>query len=79
MGQMSDSQPKTAKLSIGQLRRQVVLDTEAVYRVCTVTPTLVQVEVVRAPGLAPGHRFQFTCAAVLGMDVVESGDDAAKS
>lgn len=48
-----------------------MLDTEAVYRVCEVGPTSVQVEVVRAPGLTPGHRFAFTREAVLRMDAID--------
>jgi hypothetical protein len=65
--------------SIGQLRRQVVLGTEAVYRVVGLTARSVQVEVVRAPGLTPGDRYMFTRAAVLRMDVLDLDEGAAGS
>ena len=41
------------------------------YRVIHVVGELVEVEVVSAPGLAPGTVLQFTQAAVAGMSVVE--------
>jgi hypothetical protein len=65
--------PGDAELAVGQLRKQVFLETEAVYRVCEVSATSVQVEVVRAPGLTPGQRFTFTAAAVLRMALL-AGD-----
>jgi hypothetical protein len=65
------------ELRIGELRRHVRLASEAVYRVCGWDQLLVQVEVVRAPGLNPGQRFQFTLEAVMQMDVVVPGDDDA--
>jgi hypothetical protein len=61
---------------VGEFRRQTGLSTEAVYRVCGCTETVVQVEVVRAPGLDSGQRFTFTRAAVANMAVVS---DVAES
>ena len=58
------------ELTIGQLRRQVLLGTEAVYRVCALGAELVEVEVVSAPGLPPGRRFKFTRDAIEQMDLV---------
>ena len=63
------------ELRIGELRRQVRLASEAVYRVCGWDQLLVQVEVVRAPGLSPGQRFQFALEAVMQMDVVADPAD----
>jgi hypothetical protein len=60
-------------LASGQLRRRISLGTEAVYRVCEVGSTSVQVEVVRAPGLQPGRRFVFTRADVLRMECLDDG------
>jgi len=41
-----------------------------VYRVCRAQGELVEVEVVRAPGLSSGQRFEFTLRAVSAMEVV---------
>jgi hypothetical protein len=59
-----------ADLAVGQLRRQVVLESEAVYRVCEIGSSSVEVEVVRAPGLSAGARYRFTRAAVLAMEEI---------
>jgi hypothetical protein len=64
------------ELRVGELRRQVVLHSEAVYRVCDWNQTLVEVEVVSAPGLEPGRRFHFTVSAVTAMTVVAGPGDA---
>ena len=58
------------ELRIGQLRRQILLGTEALYRVCDFGQELVEVEVVRAPGLQSGRRFNLTRDAVENMDPV---------
>jgi hypothetical protein len=55
----------------GELRRQEVLGTEAVYRIVDVQGELVEVEVVRAPGLAPGRRLRLTADAVQRMQLIE--------
>jgi hypothetical protein len=55
----------------GELRRHEVLGTEAVYRIVDVQGELVEVEVVRAPGLAPGRRLRLTADAVKRMQLVE--------
>lgn len=60
------------ELTIGQLRRQVLLDTEALYRVCGLGAELVEVEVVSAPGLSPGRRFKLTRDAIERMDLVRN-------
>lgn len=63
------------ELIAGELRKRVLLGSEAVYRVCDWNQALVEVEVVRSPGLEPGQRFQFALAAVTAMVVVsEPGD-----
>lgn len=64
-----------SELSVGQLRRLVVLETEAVYRVCGLAPGLVDVEVVKAPGLTVGQQFAFTREAVLAMDLLDGDGD----
>ena len=56
----------------GELRGKTLLGTEAVYRVIALEGELVLVEVVSAPGLAPGDRFRFTLSAVEAMAVVRS-------
>ena len=58
-------------IASGQLRRQIKLGSEAVYRIAAVEGPHVQVEVVRAPGLDPGQRFKFTRAAVELMELVD--------
>jgi hypothetical protein len=58
----------------GQLLKQEVLGTEAIYRVIATNDRGVEIEVVRAPGLKPGTRFVFALAAVLAMDPLTSGD-----
>jgi hypothetical protein len=63
------------ELRIGELRRHVRLGSEAVYRVCDWDQMGAEVEVVRAPGLRPGQRFQFTLAAVIEMTVVPDPAD----
>jgi hypothetical protein len=61
-------------LASGQLRRRISLGTEAVYRVVEVSDKSVQVEVVRAPGLTPGRRFDFTRVDVQRMECVDGAD-----
>ncbi len=58
-------------LAVGQLRRQVRLESEAVYRVCELDDDFAAVEVVRAPGLHPGQRFRFKRDAVAAMELAE--------
>jgi len=68
------------ELRVGELRRHVLLSSEAIYRVCDWNQTLVEVEVVSAPGLEPGRRFQFAVSAVAEMAVIsEPGDSTAAS
>ena len=62
------SQPR--ELRAGELRRRVLLGTEAIYRVCDWNDELAEVEVVQAPGLRRGQRFTFDVAAVRNMAVV---------
>lgn len=58
------------ELSVGQLRRQLKLGTEAIYRVQDVSTDPVQVEVVSGPGLLAGDTYSLTRAAVLEMEVL---------
>ena len=65
-------------LRIGELRRNVRLGSEAVYRICGWDEELVVVEVVNAPGLEAGQRFRFARQAVTQMAVIDAGgSDAA--
>jgi hypothetical protein len=64
------------ELVVGQLRRQVRLDTDAVYRVQGWDDSHVRVQVVRAPGLTPGDTFTFTREAVQAMHVIRKRDSA---
>lgn len=57
-------------LAVGQLRRNVLLGSEAIYRIVEWDGSRVEVEVVDAPGLVSGLRLGFTLEAVLGMLVV---------
>jgi hypothetical protein len=58
-----------ARRRLGGIYRQRTLGTEAVYRVVArgVRDALIQVEVIRAPGLRPGSRLTFTGKAVAAM------------
>ncbi len=58
-------------LGVGQLRRQSMLDTEAVYRVVELGEETVRVEVITAPGLPPGRQFEFAAAAVRRMELLD--------
>lgn len=53
------------------LLRNRVLAGDAFYRVVDASADFVVVEVVSAPGLAPGARLRFTQAAVARMSLVE--------
>lgn len=64
---MSQRKPE---LAVGQLRSQVRLGTQALYRVRDWDEHGVRMEVVSAPGLAAGAVFMFTKGAVRDMDVV---------
>lgn len=44
----------------GRILRQTLLGSEAVYRVVAESQSLVEVQVVSAPGLGPGDRVHFT-------------------
>jgi hypothetical protein len=56
-------------LEVNQHRSHARLGTKAVYRVCGFTDSLVEVEVVRSPGLERGQRFRFDAAAVRKMPI----------
>jgi hypothetical protein len=49
-----------------------MLGTEAVYRVRAVRHEIIDVEVVRAPGLQAGQRFAFTREVVVAMELLSS-------
>jgi hypothetical protein len=61
-------------LEVGQLRRQVRLGSQAVYRVCAIEDAHVDVEVIDAPGLQRGQHFRFTRDALLEMEIVRDAD-----
>lgn len=63
-----------SELRVGQLRRQLRLGSEAVYRITAVGSVLVELSVVRAPGLAADRTFVFSRDAVLAMEVVGETD-----
>ncbi len=52
----------------GALLRQVKLGSEAIYRILRLEGGCAHVEVVRAPGLEPGHRLRLTLDAVQAME-----------
>lgn len=54
-------------LRVGQLRRQVMLGSEATYRILEIDHDLVTVEVVSAPGLAAGQVVRLSRDAVARM------------
>jgi hypothetical protein len=64
-------------LSPQGLLRHRALGTEAVYRVIDVADRLVSVEVVEAPGLEQGTRFQITRSAANAMQQIR-GDAVAE-
>jgi hypothetical protein len=66
------------ELKTGELRRRVLLGTEAIYRVCGWNDELAEVEVVEAPGLRSGQRFTFDVAAVRDMAVVAGPPGGAR-
>jgi hypothetical protein len=57
-------------LKVNQHRSHARLGTKAVYRVCDLTDSLVEVEVVKSPGLKRGQHFQFDAATVRKMPIV---------
>jgi hypothetical protein len=64
-------------LSPHGLLKHRALGTEAVYRVIDVADRLVSVEVVEAPGLEEGTRFQITRSAAKAMQYIR-GDAVAE-
>jgi hypothetical protein len=68
---MKDETADARRLTVGQLRRQVRLGTEAIYRVCGYDAGAVEVEVIRAPGLSQGQTFRFSEDAVCAMELVD--------
>lgn len=63
----------------GQIRRNRVLESEAVYRIVDVTDDLVEVEVVEAHGLKEGQRFSFTHEAVAAMELAGAPEATTES
>jgi hypothetical protein len=63
-----------SQLNVGQLRRQIMLGSEAVYRVTAVGPALAELRVVQAPGLAVDRKFVFSRDAVLAMELLGETD-----
>jgi hypothetical protein len=62
----------------GQLLKNRALGTDAFYRVVGENSRGVEVEVIEAPGLAPGSRFTFSREHVLAMDRLDSLWDELK-
>ncbi len=62
-------------LAVGQLRRHVLLGSEALYRVRRWDAATVSVEVVDAPGLRAGEVFRLSRRDVSAMSVPEEDDD----
>ena len=60
----------SSDLSVGQLRRRTMLSSEAVYRVTAVSAAMVELSVVRAPGLPTDRKFVFSRDAVLAMELL---------
>lgn len=63
--------PTMMDIAPDQLRSQTLLDSEATYRILSVRQNHALVQVVDAPGLAPGLRFSLALEAVAQMDVVD--------
>jgi hypothetical protein len=62
----------------GQIRRNRLLESEAIYRVVAVADDLVEVEVVEAPGLKPGQRFSFTAEVVEAMELAVAPEPTSR-
>jgi hypothetical protein len=56
----------------GEVLRRKALGTTALYRVVGENERGIEVEVIDAPGLAPGSRFTFSLRDVLAMDRLDS-------
>jgi hypothetical protein len=54
----------TSQLQINQIRRQHVLGSTAIYRVCEILDQTIIVETISAPGLATGTHIRLTRKAV---------------
>jgi hypothetical protein len=59
----------------GRLLRQRALGSDALYRIIERVERGIRVEVVEAPGLAPGARFVFTEEAVAAMESLYAETD----
>ena len=57
-------------LHAGQVRRERALGTESTYRVLQATDSIVDLEVIAAPGLKAGTRIQVCVAAARAMEPV---------
>jgi hypothetical protein len=64
---------------VGTLIRRVALGSEATYRVLSENRRGIEVEVVDAPGLAPGARFTFAIDDVVAMTDLGEDDRAARA
>jgi ornithine cyclodeaminase/alanine dehydrogenase-like protein (mu-crystallin family) len=62
----------------GGLLRQRALNSDAVYRVLSVSGPIVEAEVVAAPGLAPGTHVRMTAAAAAAMKPVRRASIARR-
>ncbi len=67
------------KVKPGGLLRRRALGTEAVYRVVAVEGELVEVEVVRAPGLEAGTRVRLALRDARAMEPLASDAEAARA
>lgn len=65
------------ELATGQFRRHRRLGSDAIYRIDSLGPEYVRVEVVSAPGLRAGQHFKFSRAAVELMELVAPPEDPA--
>jgi hypothetical protein len=62
--------PVGAALVAGQVLRDQALGSESTYRVLDATDSIVDLEVIAAPGLKPGARIQVCVTAARAMEAI---------
>jgi hypothetical protein len=66
-------------LLAGQLLRDRALGTESTYRVLQATESIVELEVIAAPGLKAGTRIEVCVTSALAMEPVAAPADARRA
>ena len=75
MGMPFREMPSDNQITRQELRAHRLLGTTAVYRVIDLVGDLVEVEVVRAPGLISGQHVRLHASAVREMTRIEPGNE----